>query len=384
MAADARTHATRPSGAVRLHSLDGVRAIAASLVVVAHLGALRVADMMLENGQQLLPALLKGLTAGGVELFFVLSGVVLARPYLRSGRPMDVGIYFLRRAKRLFPPFLVAWLLSGLSVYLAWKFPTWWTQTSYLPPFELAVWLHQLGIIYWGSNAYNWAWWSLSTEVAFYVLFPLLIPVFARVRGSRTRVLALMGASIAMAMLAFVRPEPLPPVADRLLIYASCFCSGMLLAAMDFTAGTRRAMAIAGALWVASAAYLPSLNPHVGWGLLAFALVSSALDPATGVARLLARPLFVWLGERSYSLFLTHFAVIVLVCHAVSAMTDSKGAVYLLTTRLLSLPLMLLAAMLLFHFVERRFAQNLVTADAFWPWSLSRRAMPAHARNHAG
>jgi hypothetical protein len=42
-------------------------------------------------------------------------------------------------------------------------------------------------------------------------------------------------------------------------------------------------------------------------------------------------------------------------------------------------PLILLTAMLLFHFVERRFAKNLVTANAFWPWNLSQSNKEAYA-----
>ena len=363
----------------RLHALDGVRAVAASLVVLHHFGATNGAITLAAHGYRLTGALISGVTAGGVELFFVLSGVVLARPYLRAKRPMIVTSYFLRRVQRLFPPFLVAWLVSGLSIYLAASFPTWWIVSENLPPFHLQDWLQQIGIIYWGDRLYNPPVWSLSTEVVFYLLVPLLIPLFRHVPESRILVIPFFIVSILASTLAFAHPLLSLTVFNRLIMYSSCFCGGMLLAAVDFTPIVRRSVAFAGAAWVVCSAYVEALNPHVGWGLLAFALVSSASDYNTAIEKVLSRPLFVWVGERSYSLFLTHWAVILLTYHGVSRLTASKGAAYFLETRILAAPLMLLAAMLLFHFVERRFAKNLVTANAFWPWSVSRGETNAYA-----
>jgi peptidoglycan/LPS O-acetylase OafA/YrhL len=365
--------------APRLHALDGVRALAASLVVLHHLGATNAASSLAESGYRLAAALLGGGTAGGVELFFVLSGVVLARPYLRSKRPMNVTSYFSRRVKRLYPPFLIAWLLTGLTVYLTSKFPTWWTQSAILPSFQWQVWLQQIGIIYWGSTPYNFAWWSLGTEVAFYLIFPLSILLFRYVAENRTLPIPIFVLSILASSFAFVHPILSVAAFDKLIVYSSCFCGGLLLAAVDFAPAARRSLALAGIAWVICSVYFEVLNPHVGWGLLAFAVVSSASDHGTAAEKTLSRPLLVWLGERSYSLFLTHDTVIILTYLFISTFEKSRGVAYLLETRLLAIPLMVLAAMLLFHFVERRFAKNLVTADAFWPWSISRNSTSAHA-----
>jgi peptidoglycan/LPS O-acetylase OafA/YrhL len=367
------------SRAPRLHALDGVRAVAVSLVALHHLGAFNAAIRLSETGHKIAGSLLFGVTAGGVELFFVLSGVVLARPYLRAKRPMIPSSYLLRRVYRLFPPFLVAWLVAGLSIYLAANFPTWWTQTENLPKFNLLVWLEQIGILYWGAALYNNAWWSLSTEVVFYLLFPLFIPLFRHVSESHRLAIPIFLLTVSASVFAFAHPIFSAPVFNRLIVYSSCFCAGMLLAAIDFRPMATRRLAIAGISWAICSAYVAGLNPHVGWGLLAFALVSEASDNGTALETALSKPIFVWLGERSYSIFLTHFAVIVLVFHGVSELTTSKGAAYFFATRLLSVPLILLTAMLLFHFVERRFAKNLVTANAFWPWNLSQSNKEAYA-----
>jgi peptidoglycan/LPS O-acetylase OafA/YrhL len=203
----------------------------------------------------------------------------------------------------------------------------------------------------------------------FYLIFPLLIQLFRPIPAHKMLTIPYFIFSIFASI--FAAFHPLVPLAvfNYLVVYSSCFCGGMLLAAVDFGPKVRGCLAIAGATWVVGAAYLEALNTHVGWGLLAVALVSSASDYSTNNEHVLSKPLFVWLGERSYSLFLTHGMVINLVYEGVSSLTPTRGAVYLLVSRLVAIPLILFAAILLFHFVERRFATNLVTADAFWPWS---------------
>ena len=79
-------------GTPRNHSLDGLRAVAASLVVTYHL---------FKSGSDFGPTFFQSATASGVELFFVLSGVVLGPRYIRDGRPIFTRDYFRRRAERL-------------------------------------------------------------------------------------------------------------------------------------------------------------------------------------------------------------------------------------------------------------------------------------------
>ncbi len=119
--------------------------------------------------------------------------------------------------------------------------------------------------------------------------------------------------------------------------------------------------------WVLATLTIPSLNQHIGWGLVYFGLVASAIDQQSGSARLFSSNLLVWLGERSYSLFLTHYSVITLTCWAVSHVFHQKGATYFLVTRAIAITLSLLVAMALFRWVERRFATGLVTGDSFFP-----------------
>ncbi len=215
-------------------------------------------------------------------------------------------------------------MLAGLSLFVVSNWPTWFTLRAALPTFRLQDWLAQLGIVYFGSH-YSGAWWSLNVEVIFYLLMPLLIPLFRRVpdlRSAFTVLAASMALPAAAWLLApFFARSAVPETFPQLALYAPCFVAGLLLSRFDFPRSSR----------------------------------------------VFSRWHLVWLGERSYSLFLTHVPVIVLV-YQLTAMVLPRGLEYLIVTRLIAVPLCLLSAMLVFTYVERRFARGLTTAGYFWPW----------------
>ena len=354
----------------RIHALDGMRAVAACLVVVHHLGVATFGAALSSGGYIALGHIVSGLTASGVELFFVLSPVVLAGPYIRDKRVLDTGKYGARRVERLFPPYLAAWLLAGLQIYLLTAFPTWWTERASLPSFSLSDWISQIGIIYIGNHSYNFAWWSLTIEVAFYVMLPVIVPLVRYANRSKNGVFIALLGSIAVSCVVYALPSAgNVPILSRMAIYASCFWAGLFIAAKGPLEGALSFVAMAaGVAWVLAAGAFDELNPHVGWGLLWFGVVSAAMESRSWISRRLSNFRIVWLGERSYSLYLLHFTVIGLACHAVSLMTDSKGAVFILLTRTISIVASLAIAIVVFHFIERRFARNLVTADMILPW----------------
>jgi peptidoglycan/LPS O-acetylase OafA/YrhL len=350
----------------RLHALDGLRAIAAVLVFAHHLGVASFAGSLRDAGHGYAAELVGGLTASGVELFFVLSAIVLAGPYVKNGRPMNLRVYASRRFFRLMPPYLVAWLIAGLAILLAEKFPTWWTVGANLPSFSIREWISQVLIVYSGRH-YNFAWWSLSVEVAFYVMLPIVIPIFARINDSR------LWIALAVSVVAsiFLAPQvTFSSIAQSFLSYASCFCAGLVLA--RHTVGSRASVSLIllGVIWVLSASAYRQLNVHVGWGAIYLGIVAVAMDSATTLSKTLSKYGFVWLGERSYSLFLIHYSLIGLVCHAASLVITSKTFTYFLTTRALSIVLTMSATIAVFQLVERRFAHGLQTGADILPWRL--------------
>lgn len=362
--------AAEPQSGGRFHQLDGLRGIACLLVVATHAGGATAARAIEARGWPELGRLVDALFSSGVELFFVLSGTVLLRAALRGGRPFDPAAYARRRVARVYPPYVACLVASVPLLLVSERFPTWYGREM-LPPFRWGDFLRQVPLLWPTDLLYNLAWWTLQIEAWFYVIAPLVVLAWGR-RPFRAGTALLAGTACvavsAAAGAALPRgfAETIPFVFD-VLRFTSCFFMGIVLAKADLPPRVAVLLVAAGIAWVLAAAVRPGLAFPVGFGLLYGGIVSLALDPDGRLARPLSRPLLVWLGERSYSLFLIHVTVFHAVNYLVSRFVPGRTLAYALWTRGLGLPLALLAAMVLFEVVERRFARGLVTADSFWP-----------------
>src|SRR5580693_2874441 len=111
----------------RRHQLDGLRGVAIILVVALHSVA--------EFGQRALTRFHlryvgDGLVASlysGLELFFVLSGILILGPYVRGTKAFNARSYLVRRARRLWPPYVAALLFGGFVIILARSRLTWYS-----------------------------------------------------------------------------------------------------------------------------------------------------------------------------------------------------------------------------------------------------------------
>ncbi len=362
----------------RLHQLDGLRAVACLLVVAAHSVTVPIATLLARRGFPAAAVLVDQLAASGVDLFFTLSGVVLLRPFLRGERAFHFGRYLWRRALRIYPPYLACLVATAPLLVAAGRLPNWFSP-EILPPFRWSDMVAQGPILWPAPVTWNFAWWSLRIELVFYLLAPLVVLAW---RGMPFRAWAAIAAGAACVALGWLPLPPAAPPADAPLgvlmsalptailatscRYATCFFMGIVAAKTDIAPSVGRTLVALGVLLVLLAAGLRPDAIHAGFGLLYGGVVGLAIAGG-GLARLLSRPLAVWLGERSYSLFLVHVAAFHLTDWLVAFATPHRGLAYAVLTRAIGLPLALVLAMLLFHAVERRFAHGLVTADRFWP-----------------
>src|SRR6478672_3868002 len=187
--------------AARQHGLDLVRATAISAVMLYH-----AKTMMLAPSSAPWPI---GFGWMGVDLFFVLSGFLIAGQLLKpwaSGTRPDYGRFFLRRALRTIPAFAVV-----VMIYFAFSQLR---ETPNIQPFwQFATFTENLLFDPTAPKAFDQVW-SLCVEEQFYLLFPLALALVAMKPSARkvvTVLLAILTAGIllrAFLWLALVANKP--------------------------------------------------------------------------------------------------------------------------------------------------------------------------------
>lgn len=291
-----------------LDALTGIRGIAAWLVVLYHI-RLSLADLL---PGEVIAVLAKGYLA--VDLFFILSGFVIWYNYagrLRAGGGEEALLFLWRRFARVWPlhAVILAAFIGFVGLLLATGRPAPGYPLSELP-------LHLLLVQNWGlTDALTWNHpaWSISTEFAAYLLFPLIV-LLRWDRLSPPALLLLAAALLAGLHLLFALTahRNLGDAIPQLGLWRCLagFALGNVLCLLWQHWRSRNGEArIAGVSAIAIA----------GAGL-AFRLPETAFVPAVFFAGLLAlalgqgplvrllgsRPL-TYLGEISYSTYLAHF-----------------------------------------------------------------------------
>lgn len=181
---------------VRLQRLSTTRLIGAMLVVVSHAG---ITYGLFGPGEARAPYRAVGLAlAPVVSYFFVLTGFVITWSYADRLRPLE---FYRGRAARLVPTNLLWWAI-GIAVILWYGFEV-TPQGGLFTLVMLQAWVPDENVVL----AANPAAWSLSVDVFFYALFPLLLPVVRAIpRPGRLMLAALLvGVQIAVATISDLR-----------------------------------------------------------------------------------------------------------------------------------------------------------------------------------
>jgi peptidoglycan/LPS O-acetylase OafA/YrhL len=147
----------------------------------------------------------------GVDLFFVLSGYLIAaqlfRPYLSGGRPSLLGFY-RNRLFRILPVYLVVLALYFLV--------PWWTEDPTLSPlWQYLTFTFNLFVDYANYQGFSHVW-SLCVEEHFYLFLPLIVLGLMRRPSARTAIAAIAAVVLAgIAIRGYFLFHLLRPLAER-------------------------------------------------------------------------------------------------------------------------------------------------------------------------
>jgi peptidoglycan/LPS O-acetylase OafA/YrhL len=349
----------------RVSGLDGIRGLAALFVVVNHVFLRAFPGYPVDHAPIWAGWFIYGRFA--VVVFIVLSGFSLALSPARYGWRLGGAARFARRrARRILPPY---WAALVFSLVVAWLVVP---QPGQGTPGAKSVVVNGLlvqNVV--GAPSPNRAFWSMAVEAQLYILFPLLL-LMVRRWGA--------GAMVATVTLLVAAVGIVGPHVSRLDTFviqsppdlAALFALGILTAGI---VGAGRARASWPWGWIALAAVVPVLATiiwrgsvwtldHLFWEDLALGpaiaclLAALATGHAAPLRRVLdTRPIRT-LGLSSYSLYLTHAPIVVIVYEGIVAGRVAQGVPAFVVTLVLALPLTIVFARIFASVFEIPFRQH--------------------------
>lgn len=317
--------------------LDGIRAIAVIMVLAYHLKLALFKSGFL-----------------GVTVFFVLSGYLITGILISEVEEegtIDLKNFWLRRIRRLVPTVMSMAVViifvstvvnrviftKGCKDFLAsvLGFNNWWQIFNKVSYFEAV-----------GVPSPFTHCWSLAIETQFYLIYPLiLLGIYklakSRGEGRAKRGLLFAGVTLLLALISVILMIVLfDPQQDASRVYygtdtrAFSLLFGALLAILwDYRMVPRRLSAsvnmVLGSvsfavLLVMTIAINGSSNFWYRGGqfvgtILTVLVIYTVLGRKTWLSRFLSNPVLKWIGDRSYSIYLWHYPIILLISKGIKA-----------------------------------------------------------------
>jgi peptidoglycan/LPS O-acetylase OafA/YrhL len=355
----------------RLAGLDGIRGLAALYVVINHVFLRAFPGYPVDHAPFWAGWFIYGRFA--VVVFIVLSGFSLALSPARHGWRLDrISGFAARRARRILPAY---WAALAFSLAVAWLLVP---QPGHGVPDAKSVLVNGLlvqNVV--GAHSPNAAFWSMAVEAQLYLLFPLLLLIVRRFSA----VVMLATVTLVVAAVGIVGPHV--SRLDTFVIQsppdlAALFAVGILAAGIVQASRARRSWPWH---WLALAAAVPVLATiatqgsvwtldHLFWIDLALGPAVACLlaglatgHPAPLLRALDTRPIR-HLGGSSYSLYLTHAPIVVLVYEKLVAGRVAQGVPAFLVTLAIALPLTIAVARLFASLFEKPFLRHRTRSEA--------------------
>ena len=315
-----------PRGIRYIPAIDGLRAVAVIAVMLYHLGFKWIPGGFL-----------------GVDLFFVISGYVITRLLLdsiqRSGG-LDLRAFYVARVRRLLPP-LVFMIITTTVVVGLWAPDTmrrflgdtpfalfggmnWWLVFRHTDYFEAI-----------GRPPLLQHTWSLGVEAQFYLLWPLILLLVLKYFGKNkipgAALLIAAFSGIALLVVSLQVDAASASQVSHVYFGTDTHSIGLFLGAalavswipqnlqetvskkaQDFIDG----IGVVGLLGIiACFLFVDETDPTLYKlafplaGIFGCAIITSIVHPASRFAPILSSKPFVWIGERSYAIYLWHWVV---------------------------------------------------------------------------
>ena len=307
-------------------AIDGLRALAVIAVMLYHLGFTWIPGGFL-----------------GVDLFFVISGYVITRLLLDSieqSGGLDLRGFYLARARRLLPAliFTVTTTTIAIGIWAPDTIKRLLTDMPFSLTGTMNWWLvarHQDYFESIGRPPLLQHTWSLAVEAQFYLLWPLILYfILKRLGKKRIPIAALVIAAasgVALLLVSFSLDASNASKVSHVYFGTDTHSIGLFLGAalavswipQNFTTNVSKkaqdfidGIGVFGFIGIIATFLLidetkPTLY-KIAFplaGIFGASIIMSVVHPASRFAPILQNPIFVWIGQRSYAMYLWHWII---------------------------------------------------------------------------
>jgi peptidoglycan/LPS O-acetylase OafA/YrhL len=304
----------------------------------------------------------------GVQVFFVISGFVLALPFMRfyfglTPSAPSLRTYFLRRLSRLEPPYIISTIILFLLIVFVAGSPK-DLPTLITSLFASLFYVHNF--VFPGVTPFiNHVTWSLEIEVQYYILAPFLMWTLCRARTSSKRRLLTIGAIVLFSVLSWTMEIYGQVKTLNLLLFMQYFLAGVLLCDIFLLDDTRlRFLERSKAAFIVGAVLLVVLTSteHSSANEVPIRIASPLIILAfflivfgnTWWRRIFSLSWLTLIGGMCYSIYLLHPAVISAVGRfTISRVMIREFAFYYWTQMLIFFLLVLIASSIFFLLIEK-------------------------------
>ena len=358
-------------GVRHIASIDGLRAIAVTAVVLYHLGISWIPGGFL-----------------GVDLFFVISGYVITRLILDSinqSSGLDLRAFYAARLRRIYPAFIfmVVCIIIFVGVWAPEAIKRFLSDLPYALTGTinwLLVARHQDYFETIGRPPLLQHTWSLAVELQFYLIWPIILLTILKYFGkkniARIALLIAIISGVTLFLVSLRLDQSNAQQVSHIYFGTDTHSLGLFLGSalavswipQNLSADIeKRAQDVVDAIGVVGllgliAAFLFIDETNAGLYRLAFPLagifgclvIISLVHPASRFAPLISSAPFKWVGQRSYGIYIWHWVIFQVTRPSVD-LTGQSWALYL--ARVL---LVLALADISLRWVEIPFRQGMV------------------------